>query len=85
MKHKVFDYPDSTYFIDTQDPSDPEFRLINMRLPYDPRQTPYGPFEYKGIECRDRLVRFCAAYLAGFGYLTQREVDKIVRKHPRRN
>ena len=40
----------------------------------------YGPFEYFGVQARDRLRRFCAVYLVGIGDLTEREAKKICRK-----
>jgi hypothetical protein len=71
----------TSYFKDRVDPTDENFRLVELRLPHDPRGQPnYGPFEYLGVAARERLRRMCAVYLAGFGDLTEREAEKICRK-----
>jgi hypothetical protein len=85
MRHKGIDYPDSTYFNEVQDPEDKSFRLIDLRIPHDPAQTPFGPFEYRGRDARDRIARFCASILQGLGHLTEREAEKIIKKHPRKD
>ncbi len=77
------DPPDwgTSYFKDRLDPEDGNFRLVELRLPHDRRSQPaYGPFEYVGVAARERLRRFCAAYLTGFGDLTEREAGRILRK-----
>ena len=81
-RHKVQAFPESTYFRDKVDPSDSSFRLVELRLPRDVSQGVYGPFEYTGADCRDRLARFAAAYLEGLGHLSPREAEKIAKKHP---
>ena len=71
----------TSYFKDRVDPDDGDFRLVELRLPHDAKGQPsYGPFEYTGIRARERLRRFCAAYLAGIGDITAREAEKIMRK-----
>jgi hypothetical protein len=71
----------TSYFKDRVDPSDGDFRLVEMRLPHDARgQLSYGPFEYTGIHARERIRRFCAAYLSVLGDITAREAEKILRK-----
>jgi hypothetical protein len=85
MQHKAFDFPASCFFHEVQDPADMSFRLIQLRIPHNPEQTPFGPFDHRGIDARDRLARFCAGYLAGLGHLTTREAEKIIKKHPRKD
>jgi hypothetical protein len=71
----------SSYFKDRVDPTDADFRLVELRLPHDANAQPsYGPFEYTGIGARERIRRFCASYLAGMGDLSVKEADKIMRK-----
>lgn len=71
----------TSYFKDRVDPEDADFRLVELRLPHDNKgQANYGPFEYTGISARERIRRFCAAYLAGIGDLSVKEADKIMRK-----
>lgn len=71
----------TSYFKDRVDPADGLFRLVEMKLPHDPLAQPnYGPFEYTGIQARERLRRFCAGYLSGFGDITVKEAEKIMRK-----
>lgn len=71
----------SSYFKDRVDPDDVDFRLVELRLPHEVNAQPnYGPFEYTGIGARERIRRFCAAYLAGTGDLSVKEADKIIRK-----
>jgi hypothetical protein len=80
MKPTLADWYTS-YFKDHVDPNDGNFRLVELKLPHDARDNPsYGPFEYVGIRARERLRRFCAAYLAGIGDITVREAEKIMRK-----
>lgn len=70
----------TAYFKDRIDPADNNFRLVEIRLPRDPRVTSYGPFEYHDAAAGERLRRFCAAYLAGVGDITMRDAEKICRK-----
>lgn len=67
-------------FDDRVDPSDPNFRLIEMRIPHDARTPDYGPFEFRGRAAMERLRRFCAAYLSGLGDITVRDAERIIRK-----
>lgn len=71
----------TSYFKDRVDPNDGDFRIVEVRLPHDPKAQPnYGPFEYSGIHARERLRRFCAGYLSGTGDMTVRDAEKIMRK-----
>jgi hypothetical protein len=71
----------TSHFKDRVDPSDPDFRLVELRLPHDAKGHPnYGPFEYAGIRARERIRRLCAVFLHGVGDLTGREADKILHK-----
>jgi hypothetical protein len=71
----------TSHFKDRIDPEDGDFRLVELRLPHDAKAQPtYGPFEYTGIAARERIRRFCAAFLAGIGDLTVKEAEKIMRK-----
>ncbi len=71
----------ATSFHDRVDPGDPNFRLVELRLPHDAEGNPgYGPFAYVGIHACERLRRFCAVFLQGMGDLTEREAEKILRK-----
>lgn len=68
-------------FKDRVDPEDPNFRLVEMRLPHDRNSLPhYGPFEYAGVAARERLRRFCAAYLSAYGDIPVRTAERIIRR-----
>lgn len=70
----------TSHFRDRVDPSDPNFRIVEIRMPHDARTTGYGPFEFTGPAAAERLRRYCAAYLSGVGDITTREAEKIIKK-----
>jgi hypothetical protein len=71
----------AAYFLDRVDPEDPNYRLVEIRLPHAAKAQPsYGPFSYAGLRARERLRRFCAGFLSGFGDITVHEAEKIMRK-----
>jgi hypothetical protein len=70
-----------SYFKDRIDPDDPNFRLVEMRLPFDAKGLPgYGPFEYAGAAARERIRRFAAAVLHVYGDISDRQSAEIFRK-----
>ncbi len=73
------DYAKSS-FKDCEDPSDSDFRIVEIRIPLNPALRPYSRSVYEGFEAAERLRRFCAGFLAGYGDLTDREAEKIIRK-----
>ena len=72
--------PDKTSFKDREDETDKNFRIIELRIPLDPTLRPYQTSEFEGFEAAERIRRFCAAFLAGFGDLTGPEAEKIISK-----
>ncbi len=71
----------TSHFKDRVDPENSNFRIVELRIPHDAKGQPsYGPFEYLGIHARERIRRFCAAFLARVGDITERDADKIIRK-----
>lgn len=72
---------DASYFKDRVDPTDDNFRLVEMRIPRDTSEKePYGPFNYGGVAARERIRRFCAGFLCGMRDLTMREASRIIEK-----
>ena len=80
MKPTVADWHTS-HFKDRVDPDDGNFRRVELKLPHDAQGNPnYGPFQYTGSAARERIRRFCAAFLSVTGEISQREAEKILRK-----
>lgn len=68
-------------FKDRVDPTDSNYRIVEMRIPHDGK--PYGPFEFHYTEAAQRIRRFAAAYLAGHSDLTTKEAGKIIERSHR--
>ena len=72
---------EASHFRDHVDPDDRNFRLVELRLPHDPKAQPnYGPFEYLGSAARERIRRFAAAFLQGTGDISARDAERIINK-----
>ncbi len=68
------------HFKDRVDPADASFRLVELRIPHNPAELNYGPFEYHDADAAERLRRFCVGYLSGFGDVSDRDAQRIIRE-----